>query len=139
MVETNGHCRETLAADEAVDAVAVFLAEKEVARLRIDRQAPEGALAGALREGDHEPGRAGRVDWRGRPRVEPVDLRRGVAAPAVTQDDEPSGARQPELRGPRHRGGDDVDPRRAGRLGLARARSPHEGPQQGESAEATEP
>ncbi len=139
MVEADRERAQAPRGGQAVDAVTVLLPEEQIAGLWIDRQAAERGLARPLREGNDEPGRKGRVDWRRDGRIEPIDLRRGVAAPALAQHHQAPGVRQGQLGGPRHGGCDDLDLRDAGRLGVARARPQHEALEQRKTDEATEP
>ena len=91
---------------EVIDAIAVLLAEVEVARTRIDRQAPERRLARRLGEGDDDARRAPGVDRQRLRHVQAMDLARRVAATAVAQHDEAPTAIESELDRPAHVGDD---------------------------------
>src|SRR5207249_5044481 len=116
MVETDDDRCQALVSREPIDAVAVLLSEEEISRPRIDGEAAQGGLARSLREGDDDSRRDGRVHGKRAPGIEPEDLRRGIAAPAVAQDDQTPRRRERELGGPRNAGGHDLEPEPAGDL-----------------------
>src|SRR5439155_24994365 len=97
-----------------------LLSEEGRFRPRIDGEAAQGDLARSRREGDYESRSHGRVHGKRRPGIEPEDLRRGIAAPAVAQDDQTPRRRERELGGPRNAGGHDLEPEPAGDLALSR-------------------
>ena len=139
MVEADGERAQAPRGGQPIDAIAVLLTEEQIARLRIDRQAAERGLSWPLRERDDEPRRAGCVDRLHAGRIEPVDLRRGVAAPALTQDHEPPGARESQLRGPGDGGRHHFDLGDTRRLRVAGGGLKHEALEQEQADEVTEP
>src|SRR5207244_8095348 len=109
-----GHGREALIRREPIDPIAVLFPEEQTARPGIDRETSEHGLTGSLGKRDDDPRGEGAVDGLGGRRIEPEDLRGGIAPPAVAQDDERSGGGKRELRrsGYPHRHDFDAQPGR---------------------------
>ncbi len=84
---------------QAVHAVAVLLAHVEIALARVHREASERDLPVLLGERHHHPGHPGGIE-RQRGHLEPVEIGRRVAAPAVAQNHQMPGRVERDLHRP---------------------------------------
>src|SRR5262244_3298509 len=105
MVQPDGDRLQARLVGQAIDAIAVLLAEEDAPASRIDREASEHGLSNLVGERDDDARNTRGVDRQGRAHIEAVDFTGRVAEPAGAQHHQPAARIESELDRTRNTGG----------------------------------